>query len=327
MSKRNTQSRSKSANSQKLNSHQTNNYKSVTFNNNSNKSLSSIFTICTKSPESKQDISSLTLKSKTFVNKSSELKSIPNKPLDSLAHVNSDLAQTDGVNASQVAQSSFGFDNSAQNKPQLFKKSKAVTSTPVATRPNSDTESDLTSLTASSLYDEPDMANYSPAQAGLNAWDTNIKVQMYAYSPVWYNVAHLARALHVIRRTNLSTRTGRNQALAHLQGVSRTMQDLGVDNDHRFPVGMHVVCEDFGSWRELFSTLRSCLTWHDRMGELTLRRNANISTGSDTSQAQADTLLNLTKNIDTMLKSLSDDFSTTTMNQADFEARLSLTWG
>lgn len=145
-------------------------------------------------------------------------------------------------------------------------------------------------------------------------WDFNIKVQMHAYNQTWFRVPELMRAITGIRRLNLSKSSGRNVALASLDAVSKTLKDIGVRYDARFPQSLHVICEDIGVWSNYFVKLRSNLNAPDRS---TYQKYKECKRHIQQSNL-------LYEILEEMVQVLNDLNSS--MNQESFEKFFNLTW-
>lgn len=146
-------------------------------------------------------------------------------------------------------------------------------------------------------------------------WNSNIKVQMHAYNQTWYRVPELMRTITEIRRLNFSRTIDRDIALAFLDGVSMTLEDIGVSADERFPQNVHVICEDIGVWSSFFLKLRYCMNASYGRNELNNK--------DDKSSLRHD-CKSLYETLENMIQHLSDlNYS---MNQKSFETFFNLSW-
>lgn len=84
-------------------------------------------------------------------------------------------------------------------------------------------------------------------------------VAMLAYAP-WYDVRHLFKEIHAIRKINYSIVEQRQQALERINNILTTSV---FDLDRRFAEGIYV-CEALGDWGRKFQQLKTALSFKER---------------------------------------------------------------
>lgn len=165
------------------------------------------------------------------------------------------------------------------------------------------------------------MAESYSQDGNPNSWDNNYAMQI-ALTSTWYRATDLAAALIEIKRMPIHTTQGKQAALGALNARGRTLAEMGVANNHRFPHGAleWYVCEEYSSWNVEMSGLRSALTVTDRQGELAAQGGS-----ASNSRASQDSIYSAQKLILEMLSQLKNRSSL--IGQAEFEQYYLLTWG